>query len=119
MMVNGKGNALKGQHNPTQGKRSGALGWKAGRKIVRAAMLIKEKILFRTKETTSYFPKMMPGNPVRKEFFALFIESPRTVFLWHPLPGATFPPRPRGQLCPGLNYIGLSGRKNIHAVSCV
>ena len=108
MMVNRQENGLKGQHNPAQGNpehSEGALGWKANRKIVRMVMFIKEKISFRTGEKTLCFPKMMSGNSlrgfhymdlrfapirklnsVRKELFALFIESPRTVFLLHPLP---------------------------------
>jgi len=60
--MNREKNALKGQHNLAQGKRSVALGWNAERKIVRALTFIKEKILFRTKEMTFYFPKMMFCN---------------------------------------------------------
>ena len=91
MMINSENkNSLKGQHNLAQGKRSDALGWKAERKIVRAVTFIKEKILFRTREMTFCFPGMMFCNSVRKEIFALFIESSRTVFLLHPLPRATF-----------------------------
>jgi hypothetical protein len=81
---------LKGRHLLAQGKRSGALGWKAHMKIVRAITFIKEKILFRTSEMALYFPEMMSGNSVRKKLFALFIESSRTVFLLHPLPRAAF-----------------------------
>ena len=90
MMVDGQGNGLKGQHNLSQGNPpvgGDALGWKADRKIVRAVTFIKEKILFRTSEMTLCFPKMMSDNFVRKEFFALFIESPQTVFLLYPTPG--------------------------------
>ena len=55
-MINSENkNSLKGQHNLAQGKQSGALGWKADRKIVRSVTFIKEKILFRTRETTSFF----------------------------------------------------------------
>jgi hypothetical protein len=38
----------------------------------------------------SCFLKMISCNSVRKELFALFLEFPRTVFLLHPLPRATF-----------------------------
>ena len=103
-------NSLKGQHNLAQGKQSGALGWKETRKFVRAVTFIKEKILFRTREMTFCFPEMMFCNSVPKEFFAFFIESSRTVFFCILYPGrrfGSFLP----QLCPGLNYIGLSGRK--------
>ena len=95
MMVNRQENGLKGQHKLAQGKQSGALGWKANRKIVRAIKFAKEKILFRTREITICLRKMMSCNSlrgfrklnsVRKELFALFIESSRTVFLLHPLP---------------------------------
>jgi hypothetical protein len=89
MIMNKKENALKGQHNLAQGKRSVALGLKAERKIVRAIMIIKEKNLFRTREMTFCFPKMMFCNSVRKEFFALFVEFPRTIFLLHLAPRAT------------------------------
>ena len=66
MMVNGQENGLKGQHNLAQGKRSGALDWKAGRRIVRAITFIKEKILFRTREITICLREMMSCNSVRK-----------------------------------------------------
>jgi hypothetical protein len=59
-------------------------------KIVRAITFIKEKIFFRTSEMTLCFPEMMSGNSVRKEFFALFIESSRTAFLLYPIPRAAF-----------------------------
>jgi len=109
MIVNRKEDALKGQHNIAQGKRSDALGRKVDRKIVRVVTFIKEKILFRTSEMSLCFPKMMSCNslrgfhymdlrfaPIRKlnsdrmRLFALFIESPRTVFLSHYIPRATF-----------------------------
>ena len=90
MMVNGQENGLKGQHNLAQGKRSGALDWKAGRRIVRAITFIKEKILFRTREITICLREMMSCNSVRKELFALFIESSRTVFLCILYPGRRF-----------------------------
>jgi len=89
-MINSKTkNGQKGQYNLAQGKRSSALGWKMGIKIVRATTFIKEKILFRTSEMTLCFPKMMSDNFVRKELLALFIKFSRTVFLLHPLPRAT------------------------------
>ena len=81
---------LKGQHNIAQGKRSVALGLKVDRKIVREVILIKEKILFRTREMTFCFPKMMICNSVRKKFYALFFEFPRTVFLLHLISRAKF-----------------------------
>ena len=55
MMMTRKENALKGQHNLAQGKRSDALGLKAERKIVRAIICIKEEILFRTREKAFFF----------------------------------------------------------------
>jgi hypothetical protein len=61
-MLNRQENGLKGQHNLAQGKRSGALGWKADRKFVRAITFIKEKILFRTSAMTKCFLKMMSVN---------------------------------------------------------
>jgi len=79
---------LKGRNIIAQGKRrrSVALGWRVGKKIVRVIMFIKEKFIFRTKETTLCFMEMMSCNSVRKGLLALFIESSRTVFLLHPLP---------------------------------
>jgi len=117
LIVNEQGNGLKGQYNLARGKRNVALGWNTDKEIVRARTFIKEKLLFRTREMAFCFSKMMFCNSVRKEFFALFIESSRTAFLLHPLPRATFrfvPP----STYPGLNHIGLSGRK-IHAMSCL
>jgi hypothetical protein len=118
MMMNRKKNALKGHHHLAQGKRSGAPGWKADWKIVCAVTFIKKKILLRAMKMTFCLPEMMFCNSVRKEFFALFIESLRTFFLLHTLLRATFrfvPP----STCPGLKSIGLSGRKNIRNVSRV
>jgi hypothetical protein len=50
---------LKGRNILAQGKRrrSIALGWRTGIKIVRVNTFIKEKILFRTKQRISCFPK--------------------------------------------------------------
>ncbi len=90
MMFPRQENGLKGQYIIAQGKRSDALGWKAGREIVRTITFIKGKIFLRTSEMTLCFPEMVSGNSVRKELFALFIESSRTVFLLHRLPGAAF-----------------------------
>jgi hypothetical protein len=90
MMINRQSIGLKGQLILAQGKRSIALGWRMGIKIVRATTFIKEKILFRTREMALCFPEMMSDNSVRRDFFALFIESARTVFLLHPLPRAAF-----------------------------
>jgi len=105
-MVNGPENGLKGQHILAQGKRrrSVALGWKKGIKIVRAISFIKEIILFRTSEMTLYFSKMMYYNSDRKKLFALFFESSRSVFLLHPLPRAAFrfvplSPLPWAEIC--------------------
>ena len=81
---------LKGQYNLAQGKRSVALGWRTGIKIVRDRAFIKEKILFRTLEIPLYLPEMMSFNSVRKGMLSLLIEFSRTVFLLHPLPRATF-----------------------------
>jgi len=61
MMIFRQTNGLKGQFILAQGKRSGALGWRADRKIVRAITSIKEKILFQTKQITLCFPKLYPG----------------------------------------------------------
>ena len=94
MMLTRQENGLKDLHIIAQGKRSDAMGWKAGREIVRAITFIKDKIFLRTNEMTLCFPEMVSGNSlpdgqagVRKELFALLIESPRTVFLLHPLLG--------------------------------
>ena len=91
-MFNGQENGLKGQYIMARGKlrRSVALGWSGGNKIVRAITFIKEKILFRTKQRTSFFPEIMSYNSVRRELLALFNESSRTVFLLHLLPRAAF-----------------------------
>ena len=55
---------LKGRNIIAQGKRrrSVALGWRVGKKIVRVIMLIKEKFIFRTNETTMCFTEMMSYN---------------------------------------------------------
>lgn len=79
MEFNENENALKGQHILAQGS---ALDLVASREIVRATAFIKENWLFRTKK--------MSCNSVRKELFTLFIELPRTVFLLHSSPRATF-----------------------------
>jgi hypothetical protein len=118
MMINRQSIGLKGQLILAQGKRSVALGWRMGIKNVRATTFIKEKILFRTSEMTLCFPEMMPDNSVRRDFFALFIESARTVFFYILYPGrrfGSFLPK----LCPGLKSTGPSGRKNMHALACV
>ena len=60
MMINSENkNGLKGQYNLAQGKRSVALGWRTGIKIVRAITFINVKILFRTREMTLCFPEIM------------------------------------------------------------
>jgi len=91
-MFNGQENGLNGQYIIAQGKRlrSVALGWSGGTKIVRAITFIKKKILFRTKQRTSCFPEIMSYNSVRRELFALFNESSRTVFILRSLPRAAF-----------------------------
>jgi hypothetical protein len=78
-------NGLKDQYNLAQGN---ALGWEEIREIVRVIAFIKERILFRTMEMSLCFPERKYCNSVRKELFALFIESSRTVFLLHPIPQA-------------------------------
>ncbi len=93
-------NGLKGQGNIAQGKRSVALGWKTNTKIVRVRTFIKEKHLFRTREMAFCFPIMMFCNSVRSDFFALFIESSRTVFFCLLYPGRlpVLPGLPRAEL---------------------
>jgi hypothetical protein len=166
MIINRQSIGLKGQLILAQGnpEASGvALGWRMGIKIVRATTLpcpslragrggvskmrrggsivraitfIKEKILFRTRETVLCFPETIsdnspgiPGPAVRRECFALFIESARTVFLLHPLPWAeiNWPFRPKKQhanLCiknrragRGKHTAGMLGR--ILAILCL
>ena len=59
MMNRGDQNGLKGLHIIAQGKRSVALGWETGIKIVRALTSFKETSLFRTKWNNSY---SIPNN---------------------------------------------------------
>lgn len=101
-MFNENKKVLKGLHILAQGKRrrSVALGWGTGKKIVRVKTFIKEKVLFQTSVMTSCFPKMMSCNSVRRKLSALFNEFSRTVFVILFYPGR----------CPGLIYIRLSGR---------
>jgi hypothetical protein len=88
-------NVLKGQNNLAQGKRrrSVALGFRTGEKIVREITLIKGFHCFGRKG--------MNSNSVRKEFFSLIIVFARTVFplflLPQALPGARicWPFRPK------------------------
>jgi len=89
-MVNEQENGLKGQDNLAQGKRSGALGWRADRKIVRAVKFLKEKILFRTRGMSFCFREMMLSHSVRNNGVALISIFARTVFLLHPIPRAAF-----------------------------
>ncbi len=56
MMINRQSNGLKGQHNLAQGKRSVALGWIIGIKIVRAKTFIEVLSLLRTKKHEFQFP---------------------------------------------------------------
>ena len=91
MMINSKNkNGLKGQYLQAQGKRSVALGWRTGLKIVRAITSIKKINLFRTKQGPVYFPKMMYCNSVLNNDIALINIFARTVFLLHSLPMAAF-----------------------------
>ncbi len=48
-MIYDKGSGLKGQPNLAQGKRSDALGWKTGVKIVRELVFLEMVSSFRTK----------------------------------------------------------------------
>lgn len=97
MMIKRKIHVLKGQRNRAQGN---ALGLEIGERIVREFTFIGEKFIFRTSVRTSCFPKMMSCNSVRRKLSALFNEFSRTVFVILFYPGR----------CPGLIYIGLSGR---------
>jgi hypothetical protein len=83
---------LKGRHLIAQGKRrrSVALGWRTGLKIVRGKGFIQEDSLVRTKWINPIFLAHNIFYSVRKELFALFIESSRTVFLLHHLPRVAF-----------------------------
>ena len=83
---------LKGRHLLAQGKRrrSVALGWRTGLKIVRAKKFIREYSLVRTKWFNFIFLAHNIFYSVRKELFALFIESSRTVLLLRHLPRAAF-----------------------------
>ncbi len=58
-MNNKNKNGLKGQYIIAQGKRSVALGWETGIKIVRALTLFRETSSFRTKWNNSY---SIPNN---------------------------------------------------------
>lgn len=89
---------LKGRHILAQGN---ALGLEIGKRIVRAITFVKEKTLFRTSEMALCFPEMISCNSVRRKLHALFLEFSRTVFVVSFYPGR----------CPGLIYIGPSGRK--------
>ena len=94
MRINKNENALKGQYIPAprnnRDRHGNALVLRESREIVRATSLMKENCVFRTKKAASCFSKMMTSNSVRKDLFTLLIELPRTVFLLHPLPRATF-----------------------------
>jgi len=79
-MFNRDVRGLKGQYNLARGKRRVAPGWEAGRQIVRERKLIKERMFYRAKERTVFFPEMIRCFSVREGLFALFIEFSRTVF---------------------------------------
>ena len=83
-------NGLKGQYNLAQGKRrrSVALGWKTGERIVRAIRIKKEQIIFRTKGKVSDNLKIKTRNSVRMSFSFMKIMLARTVFPLFPLPQA-------------------------------
>ena len=86
-MINSENkNGLKGQNNLAQGKRrrSVALGWRTGKRIVRAIRIKKEKFLFRTEEMIAISQQMMPFHSVRKKFFTVNIMFSRTVFVVPP-----------------------------------
>jgi hypothetical protein len=127
IMINRDKNLLKarlparqGQKILAQGKRlrSVALGLRANREIVREMVLIKEQILFRTKEKTSIFREMLNTIPSERSFFALIIMFPRTVFSGVPYTQGVAV-RPSSRRGPGLKSIGLSVRKNILLLTCV
>ena len=80
MIIDKQSTSLKGQLILAQGKRSVALGWNMGVKIVRVITFRKGLSMFRTKRHESQF------RP--KEFFALIIISARTVFALLLLPKA-------------------------------
>jgi hypothetical protein len=76
-------NILKGQYNPAQGKRrrSGALGLKTGKRIVRAMVIFMGQLLFRTKRMNSYLPENNESQFRPKEVFHINYCSSRTVFV--------------------------------------
>ena len=78
MMINGQAIGLKGQLILAQGKRSVALGWKMGVKIVRVITFFERLSLLRTKN--------MYPNSVRKKIFTLIIVPARTGFQLFLLP---------------------------------
>ncbi len=89
MMINSENkNGLKGQYNLAQGKRSVALGWRTGKRIVRAIMVKKEHFLFRTKGKVSDNRQIRSNNSVRRSFSFMKIMFARTVFILFPLPQA-------------------------------
>jgi hypothetical protein len=92
MMIKRNKKGLKGRQILAQGKRrrSVALGWETGRRIVRTISIIKEYFLFRTKGMISILRQMMSLNSVRNRLLALFIEFSRTVLLLHFIPRAAF-----------------------------
>ncbi len=104
-------NVLKGQQIPTQGKRRVALGWYAWKENACTVKFAKENFFFRTKMRDPVSREKMFRNSVRLKVLAYCIEFSRTVSLCILYPGrrfGSFLP----QLCPGLDYLGLSGREN-------
>jgi hypothetical protein len=94
MMINWENkNGLKGQYNLAQGKRSVALGWRTGIKIVRATTFFERFSLFRTQRHKSQF------RP--KEIFC-----PDYCICTDGIPFIPFTPG----VAMGLGYSGLSGR---------
>lgn len=115
MMVDDKGNVLKGQYNLAQGN---AFGLNASEKIVRAGMFFKGLSLFRTKRHKSQFFPENNGLQFRPQEASLIVCH----FLADDYRGFLFTTgrcrsTERSRRSPGLNYIGLSGR-NLYINSC-
>lgn len=110
MKINGNKTALKGQHILAQGKRSGALGWIDDSTIVRETTLKREKILSRTKWSIANSQEIICSIPSERNYLLCSSNSRGRFFFCINNPGrrfGSFLPK----LCPGLLYVGLSGRK--------